>query len=57
MDEIIGQKIDPEEIANRPKAAYGMRLATFKELYYYDEFLKLFPPSYEKMTVRWDPFK
>ena len=33
------------------------KLATFKELLYYDEFLKLFPPAYEKQTVRWDPFK
>jgi len=57
MDDIIAQKIDPGEIEHRPKAAYGLKFASFKELYYYDEFLKLFPPSYEKQTVRWDPFK
>ncbi len=57
MDEIISQKIDPNEIKQRPKAAYGLPFASFKELYYYDEFLKQFPPSYERQTIRWDPFK
>lgn len=57
MDEIVAKKIDPKEINQRPKAAYGLPFASFKELYYYDEFLKQFPPSYEKQTVRWDPFK
>ncbi|MCK4390506.1 MAG: hypothetical protein KAV83_09755 [Desulfobacterales bacterium] len=57
MDELISDKIDPREIEQRPKAAYGLPFASFKELYYYDEFLRLFPPSYEKQTVRWDPFK
>ncbi|MDZ7695756.1 MAG: asparagine synthase-related protein [Deltaproteobacteria bacterium] len=57
MDEVISQKIDPDEIKLRPKAAYGLPFASFKELYYYDEFLKQFPPSYEKQTIRWDPFK
>jgi asparagine synthase (glutamine-hydrolysing) len=57
MDELVSQKIAPDEIKKRPKAAYGLPFASFKELYYYDEFLKLFPPSYEKQTVRWDPFK
>ena len=57
MDDIIAQKIDPKEFELRPKAAYGLKFASFKELYYYDEFLKQFPPSYEKQTVRWDPFK
>ena len=57
MDELVARKIDPKEIRQRPKAAYGLPFASFKELYYYDEFLKLFPPSYEKQTVRWDPFK
>ncbi len=57
MDRVISEKIDPEEINHRPKAAYGMPFATFKELYYYDEFLQIFPPSYELQTVRWDPFK
>jgi asparagine synthase (glutamine-hydrolysing) len=57
MDGLVSQKIDPDEIKKRPKAAYGLPFASFKELYYYDEFLKLFPPSYEKQTVRWDPFK
>ncbi|MCJ7593680.1 MAG: asparagine synthase-related protein, partial [Desulfobacterales bacterium] len=57
MDDLVSQMIDPREIKERPKAAYGLTFASFKELYYYDEFLRLFPPSYEKQTVRWDPFK
>ena len=57
MDDLISEKIDPKEIEQRPKAAYGLPFASFKELYYYDEFLRLFPPSYEKQTIRWDPFK
>jgi len=57
MDELISRKIEPREIEKRPKAAYGLPFASFKELYYYDEFLKFFPASYEKQTVRWDPFK
>ncbi|MCP4667506.1 MAG: hypothetical protein GY849_14185 [Deltaproteobacteria bacterium] len=57
MDGLISQKINPDEIKKRPKAAYGLPFASFKELYYYDEFLRLFPPSYEEQTVRWDPFK
>jgi asparagine synthase (glutamine-hydrolysing) len=57
MDEIVSEKIDPKEITRRPKAAYGLPFASFKELYYYDEFLQQFPPSYENQTVRWDPFK
>ena len=57
MDGLISNIIDPKEIDHRPKAAYGLPFASFKELYYYDEFLQIFPPSYEKQTVRWDPFK
>ena len=57
MDDLISEEIDSQEIKMRPKAAYGLPFASFKELYYYDEFLKLFPPSYEQQTVRWDPFK
>ena len=57
MDDIVSNIIDPEEFKHRPKAAYGLPFASFKELYYYDEFLQLFPPSYEQQTVRWDPFK
>jgi len=57
MDRLVSQFIDIKEIKERPKAAYGLPFASFKELYYYDEFLKFFPPSYEKQTVRWDPFK
>lgn len=57
MDDLISNIIDPDEINQRPKAAYGLPFASFKELYYYDEFLQLFPPSYENQTVRWDPFK
>ncbi|MFO7711825.1 MAG: asparagine synthase-related protein [Dehalococcoidia bacterium] len=57
MDRLVSGVIDPEEIRTRPSSAYGIPFATFKELLYYDEFLKLFPPAYEKQTVRWDPFK
>lgn len=57
MDMLVSRVIDPEEIKSRPTSAYGMPFATFKELLYYDEFLKLFPPAYEKQPVRWDPFK
>ena len=57
MDDLVSGIIDPEEFKHRPKAAYGLPFASFKELYYYDEFLQLFPPSYEQQTVRWDPFK
>jgi asparagine synthase (glutamine-hydrolysing) len=57
MDDVVSNIIDPEELKHRPKAAYGLPFASFKELYYYDEFLQVFPPSYEQQTVRWDPFK
>jgi asparagine synthase (glutamine-hydrolysing) len=57
MDQIISRFVQPAELEKRPKAAYGMPFATFKEIYYYDEFLTMFPPSYENQTVRWDPFK
>jgi asparagine synthase (glutamine-hydrolysing) len=57
IDDIIAKIVDPEELKKRPKAAYGMPFASFKELYYYDLFLQQFPPSYEQQTVRWDPFK
>ena len=57
MDILVYRVIDAEEIKSRPRSAYGMPFSTFKELLYYDEFLKLFPPAYETQTVRWDPFK
>jgi asparagine synthase (glutamine-hydrolysing) len=57
MDGLISGLVDPEEIGERPKSVYGMSFASFKEVYYYDEFLRLFPSAYEKQTVRWDPFK
>jgi asparagine synthase (glutamine-hydrolysing) len=57
MDDLVSTVVDPKEIEERPKAAYGLPYASFKELYYYDEFLQHFPPAYEKQTVRWDPFK
>lgn len=57
MDKLVSSMIDPEEIKVRPTSAYGIPFSTFKELLYYDEFLKLFPPAYERQTVRWDPFK
>lgn len=57
MNDIMAKKIDPKELENRPKAAYGMPFDSFKELYYYDEFLRKFPPYYETLITRWDPFK
>lgn len=57
MDRLISEIVKPEEIKERPRAMYGLPFASFKELCYYDEFLRLFPPAYEKQTVRWDPFK
>jgi asparagine synthase (glutamine-hydrolysing) len=57
MDDLVSSVVDPKEIEERPNAAYGLPYASFKELYYYDEFLRLFPPAYEKQTIRWDPFK
>ena len=57
MDGLISRIVDPGEIKERPNAVYGMPFASFKEIYYYDEFLRLFPAAYEKQTVRWDPFK
>jgi len=57
MDAVCTNVVNPEELKARPNAAYGLPFATFKEIYYYDEFLRLFPPAYEKQTIRWDPFK
>jgi len=57
MDDLVSTVVDPKEIQDRPNAAYGLPYASFKEIYYYDEFLRLFPPAYEKQTIRWDPFK
>ncbi len=57
MDDLVSDVVDPKEIQDRPNAAYGLPYASFKEIYYYDEFLRFFPPAYEKQTVRWDPFK
>ena len=57
MDSIIAKIINPDEIYKRPTSMYGLPFASFKELYYYDVFLSLFPPEYEKQTIRWDPFK
>ena len=57
MDNMVARIINPEQIKERSHSYYGLQFASFKELYYYDEFLSLFPPAYEKQTVRWDPFK
>jgi asparagine synthase (glutamine-hydrolysing) len=57
MDSIISEIIDPNKIKERPSTHYGLPFASFKELYYYDEFLKLFPAVFEKQTIRWDPWK
>lgn len=57
MDDIVSRIVDPKLISDLPKSYYGMPFASFKEIYYYDEFLRRFPSAYEKQTVRWDPFK
>ncbi len=57
MDRLIAGVVNPDEINERPKTPYGLPLASFKEIYYYDEFIQMFPPAYEKQTIRWDPFK
>ncbi len=57
MDQMISTVVDPEEIKERPATPYGLKYASFKEIYYYDEFIQMFPPAYEKQTIRWDPFK
>jgi asparagine synthase (glutamine-hydrolysing) len=35
----------------------GLELNSPKELFYYRLFREHFPKGYEKLTVRWDPFK
>jgi len=57
MDGIVSKEVDPGRIAEFPKSYYGMPFATFKEIYYYEEYIRQFPPAYEKQTIRWDPFK
>jgi len=57
LDDLVSSVADPELITRLTSTFYGMPFSTFKEIYYYDEFLKWFPPAYEKQTVRWDPFK
>ncbi|MFO8009190.1 MAG: asparagine synthase-related protein [Dehalococcoidia bacterium] len=57
MERMVAKVANPEELKERPKTPYGMSYASFKEIYYYDEFIQMFPPSYEKQTIRWDPFK
>lgn len=57
MDRLVAQVVKPEEFDARSKTPYGLPFASFKEIYYYDEFIQMFPPSYEKQTIRWDPFK
>jgi asparagine synthase (glutamine-hydrolysing) len=57
MDSVVSKIVDPVKISELPKSYYGMPFATFKEIYYYDEFMRQFPPAYEKQTIRWDPFK
>jgi len=57
MDGVVSKLVDPNRISELSGTYYGMPFASFKEIYYYDEFLRLFPSAYEKQTVRWDPFK
>ncbi len=57
MDNLVSRVVDPELIRDYPKSYCGLPFASFKEIYYYDEFLRQFPSAYEKQTIRWDPFK
>jgi hypothetical protein len=57
MDDIVSKIVDPDKLTSLPKSYCGMPFASFKEIYYYDEFLRNFPSAYEVQTIRWDPFK
>ena len=57
MDEVVSKVVDPKRLEELSTSYCGMPFATFKEIYYYDEFLRKFPSAYEKQTIRWDPFK
>ena len=55
VHEIGGNKILLEDQNTRVLLDWGLSFSQMND--YYDEFLKQFPPAYEKQTVRWDPFK
>ncbi|MEA3355768.1 MAG: asparagine synthase-related protein [Candidatus Bipolaricaulota bacterium] len=57
MDEITMDKVSEEELAQTTKTSQGMTFSSPKELYYYRLFKRCFPPAYEDLVTRWDPFK
>ncbi len=57
MDELTADKVNEDEYKANPKTEGGHTLYSPKELYYYRLFREYFPAGYEKLVVRWDPFK
>jgi asparagine synthase (glutamine-hydrolysing) len=57
MDELAGGKVTEEEFRANPSSESGLPLNSSKELHYYRLFREHFPKGFEKLTVRWDPFK
>ena len=57
MDELTAKHVSAAEFKAHPYTETGIRLNSPKELYYYHLFRRHFPPGYEKLTARWDPFK
>jgi asparagine synthase (glutamine-hydrolysing) len=57
MDELTAPQVSAAEFQACPRSETGMVLNSPKELYYYRLFREQFPAGFEKLTVRWDPFK
>ncbi|MGC9529866.1 MAG: asparagine synthase-related protein [Candidatus Bipolaricaulaceae bacterium] len=57
MTELTAGKVSEQELAKHPRSSGGIPFNSPKELLYYRSFRKDFPPGYERLTVRWDPFK
>ncbi len=57
MDQAIAGKVSSGDFEACRKTEQGLMLGSPKELYFYRLFRKYFPKGYEKLTVRWDPFK
>lgn len=57
MDELTADKVSEEEFKKNPTTSGKHQLNSPKELYYYRLFRERFPEGYEKLVVRWDPFK
>ncbi len=57
MDELTADTISYEKYKKNGKTDGGLELNSPKELYYYQLFRDKYPEGYEKLVVRWDPFK